>query len=353
MKKVFFLIFLTAFAGTTFSQQIPKEPNKQLRQLVKYLEEKGAEVRHQQTTMWGDGVTHTWSSDLYSVKKDRELVFDSICKTFNSLDKVASEFYHYECHAGKRDTTKYSLSFYRDADKTDCIKGDTCDNYKVYYETAHFSRYWGCRYFSHSFTTPTGIDWEDIHPFDTISFKEQIQPIIDSFMALKGAKAYPVYWRHEGGYDYKKYKDLISWSYSDEHKSQGLTTGTHYFIPLKHKEAVDALYKQLDSLTYNYVNNHPQQKYTYTFTKKFPGIHTGYPTTIVEGNCRPYAYIEEEDNYDHEYNLRFLQFEDGYHILSITTKGDIWIPYEWYKLKSWVNGERVYLKGMKPKPRDL
>ena len=245
------------------------------------------------------------------------------------------------------------MSFYRDADKTDCIKGDTCDNYKIYYETAHFSRYWGCKNFVHHFISPTGNDYEDLNPFDTIAFKAQIQPIIDSFTALKGAKAYPVYWRHEGGYDYKKYKDLISWSYSDEHKSQGLTTGTHYFIPLKHKEAVDALYKQLDSLTYNYVNNHPQQKYTYTFTKEFPGIHTGYPTTIVEGNCRPYAYIEEEDNYDHEYNLRFLQFEDGYHILSITTKGDIWIPYEWYKLKSWVNGERVYLKGMKPKPRDL
>ena len=245
------------------------------------------------------------------------------------------------------------MSFYRDEDKTDCTGKVSCDNYKDYYEYANFSYYWGCKNFVHHFITPTGNDYEDLNPFDTIAFKAQIQPIIDSFMALKGAKAYPVYWRHEGGYDYKKYKDLISWSYSDEHKSQGLTTGTHYFIPLKHKEAVDALYKQLDSLTYNYVNNHPQQKYTYTFTKEFPGIHTGYPTTIVEGNCRPYAYIEEEDNYDHEYNLRFLQFEDGYHILSITTKGDIWIPYEWYKLKSWVNGEKVYLKGMKPKPRDL
>lgn len=350
MKKIITLIFLTALAGTAICQQIPQEPNRQLSQLADYLEQKGAQIKHEQSTMFEPGITHSRSSDLHSIKKDWDLICDSICKTFNSLDKVASKFYHYECHIDKLDTIKYSLLFCRNADKTDSMKGDSCDNYKEYYESASFSLYRGCRYFTHTFTLPTDIDnRENIHPFDTTAFKSQIMTVIDSYITLKGAKTYPVYWRHD--HDIDDTNSLISYVYNEFDEHIGLTTGTHYYIPLKYKEEVEKLYKQLDSVAYNYVNNHPEQLYTYTFTKKFPTTHTGDPTTIVEGNCRPFAYIDNEENYSESYNLSLLQLDDGYHILSITTKNELWIPYEWNKLRSWINCERIYLKGMKPTPK--
>jgi len=36
--------------------------------------------------------------------------------------------------------------------------------------------------------------------------------------------------------------------------------------------------------------------------------------------------------------------EDGYHILFLRNKGDRWIPKDWPKLKSYINGEMVYRK---------
>ena len=54
---------------------------------------------------------------------------------------------------------------------------------------------------------------------------------------------------------------------------------------------------------------------------------------------------------DASYELKALADDTGFYILSINTKGELWIPRNWPRLKSYVNGERVYLKGMKPKEK--
>ena len=44
------------------------------------------------------------------------------------------------------------------------------------------------------------------------------------------------------------------------------------------------------------------------------------------------------------YELKCFLDEDGFHLVSITTIGELWVPKDWQKLKSWVNGKRVELK---------
>lgn len=44
------------------------------------------------------------------------------------------------------------------------------------------------------------------------------------------------------------------------------------------------------------------------------------------------------------YDLKALANNAGFYILSINTKGELWIPREWPRLKSYINGERVYRK---------
>lgn len=47
---------------------------------------------------------------------------------------------------------------------------------------------------------------------------------------------------------------------------------------------------------------------------------------------------------------RGWQEEDGlYHILTLNSKGVHWVPRDWASLKSYINGEKVYIKGMEPK----
>lgn len=51
---------------------------------------------------------------------------------------------------------------------------------------------------------------------------------------------------------------------------------------------------------------------------------------------------------DSDYVLKTVADDKGFYILSVNTTGELWIPKDWPKLKSYVNGERTYLKGMKP-----
>ena len=98
-----------------------------------------------------------------------------------------------------------------------------------------------------------------------------------------------------------------------------------------------ALCRCLDSLAHDYVDKHPEQLYRYYFTSSFP---SGKLKDIVQG--------PEYSRDPKSYNLSCMRDGDGFHILSITTDSELWIPREWTKLKSWINGEKTYLKGMKP-----
>ena len=105
------------------------------------------------------------------------------------------------------------------------------------------------------------------------------------------------------------------------------------WFKIVNKEEAEALYKQLVSLAYDYINAHPEQPYRYRFTSRFSYINL---VDVVEG-------VNYGDD-DEAYFLSCMFDEDGYHILSLRNKGDRWIPKDWPKLKSYINGEKVYLK---------
>ena len=104
------------------------------------------------------------------------------------------------------------------------------------------------------------------------------------------------------------------------------------------EQDAEELYKQFIALAYDYLNNHPEQPYRYKFTSNFSYINL---EDVVEGI--------NYNNDDDEYFLSFMRDEDGFHILSLRNKGSRWIPRDWEKIKSYVNGEKTYIKGMEPK----
>ena len=167
-------------------------------------------------------------------------------------------------------------------------------------------------------------------------------------------KSYPIYWRHDEGYDDYVYlphgeeSDVairgglqfkVTHTYDDgeENKHTGLTTGTHYLIPKEKEPQALELLHRLDSISFAYVNAHPEQMYGYRQYKKY---YTGSWATMVSG-------IVHRNN-GRNYELHHFLDEDGFHIVSLVTLGEMWVPKDWQKLKSYINGERTYLKGMKP-----
>ena len=367
---------LLAFVATAVHSQ---ESNQQLRQLEKYLQEQGFSVGHDQSSgMEEKGVTHRFHALLYvfgvnpksmydskltaeqnqlrvhvadSINRQRQKrmldAVDSIRLCFARLGKDASESYLYEFHKNGTDTIKYSLSFKKDNDTLYSYRSGNAVYFHNAREAANFDYVRENRAdggsqsehgdYNHIYSVPNDIAWEDMRPFDYVAFEKRIAPVLKSVKKLKDTKTYPIYWRHDEGFDDNVGTDgkLISKTtrmsdYTDKH--YGLTTGTLYFIPRACEEEAKALYRQLDSLAYDYVEQHPEQYYRYNFTPGFSYRNLG---EMVSG---------QDIEGDSGYSLSSSADDKGFYILSFTTKGELWIPREWQKLKSYINGELIYLK---------
>ena len=370
MKKFLTIMLLATLSATAHSQ----EANERLHQLETYLKELEYGVSHEQSNTHERGITHRWrtsfpiyllphpsnngnmseeqrqkvihSIDSINARREQQMnkALDSIRIAFAALGKYASESYLYEYHKDGTDTIKYSLAFRQEEDS---LYSSRYGN-QVYFHNARevasfdyqknydaiYNRDNGYGSYQHVYTIPNGITWDDLKPFDFAAFEAQILPVLKTLKKLKGSKTYPVYWRHDEGF--KKMDDFIfhisRLSVYSDNKHTGLTTGTHYFIPAEHREEADALYKQLAKLALDYVNQHPEQPYEYRFSSRFPYLNI---TELVEGS----GWKSDTD-----YSLRCMRDDDGYHILCLTTQGELWIPRDWPKLKSYINGEMVYRK---------
>lgn len=381
MKKFFTIILLASVAIAARSQQ----SNPQLHQLEQFIQEQGYAVSHTQSTGTERGISHQWSTLLNayiihpqsaidstmseaalrrivhqydSINHLRRLhltqALDSIRTTFARLGKDASESYLYEYHKDGTDTIKYSLAFRRDDGALRTYRYNNSVYFNNAGEVALFdytrsndSDGWGATdwgYYSHLYTIPNDT-WDDMQPFDHAAFEALIAPALKAAKKLKGAKAYPVYWRHDEGFndDVGPNGNLVGKTVRQSdyghNEHYGLTTGTLYFIPIQHEAEAKALYRQIDSLAHNFVDSHPEQYYTYTFSSDFR-----------YGNLRDMV-LGQDFKDDSNYSLKALADDTGFYILSINTKGELWIPRDWPRLKSYVNGEMEYLKGMKPKEK--
>lgn len=379
MKKIFTIILLASVAIAARSQQ----SNPQLHQLEQFIQEQGYAVSHTQSTGTERGISHQWSallnayiihpqSAIDSTMSEAALrrivhqydsinhlrrqhltqALDSIRTTFARLGKDASESYLYEYHKDGTDTIKYSLAFRRDDGALRTYRYNNSVYFNNAGEVALFdytrsndSDGWGATdwgNYSHLYTIPNDT-WDDMQPFDHAAFEALIAPKLKDAKKLKGAKAYPVYWRHDEGFndDVGPNGNLVGKTVRQSdygpNSHYGLTTGTLYFIPIQHEAEAKALYRQIDSLAHSYVDSHPEQYYTYTFSSDF---RCGNLRDMVRG---------QDIKGDASYELKALADDTGFYILSINTKGELWIPRDWPRLKSYVNGEMEYLKGMKPK----
>lgn len=300
-------------------------------------------------------VTHQHSRDSIDAMRNKpmQMVLDSIRRTFSALAPAATESYMYEYHKEGRDTIEYSIAF-------DKEMGDSARSWKVnnavvfrnmrevgrlhYHTTITPTGTYGGAHYSHIYYEDNPLTWEQLQDFDAEDFQQLINPLFQAALKEKGVKSYPVYWRHDEGYQdgvgTGGLQFKTTW-YSDdgeENKHTGLTTGTHYLIPKEQEALALELLHRLDSISFAYVNAHPEQLYSYG---RYDRYYTGSWGTLVSGTVH-------RRNKGRDYDLNCFLDEEGFHIVSITTYGELWVPRDWPKLKSWINGEKNYFKGVKP-----
>lgn len=377
MKRLSALVLLAAFVAAAFSQ----EPNKQLQRLEEYLRQQGFSSYREQSSMWGRGITHKLGAGFHfyitdtppmhesmsQEQKERAIhandslnalrskimasSLDSIRHTFALLGAEAAESHLYEYHKFGTDTIRYSLALPQEMEE---VMPDSFSFRDPEIANFYYHRYKDTKgdggivesaSLSHLITVPSGIRRGDMKPFDINAFETLIQPELKPLMKKKGAKVYPVHWQHDAGFDDEVGKGLMykvttrSSPESEENLHTGLTTGSHYFIPVRYEAEATALCHRLYSLALDYVNSHPGQLYNY----KFMPSHFPYPGNLYE--------VVQADDWmgSNGYFLCLMKDKEGFHILSLKNKGERWVPKDWQKLESYINGEKVYLKGMEPK----
>ena len=389
------LIGLVVFTTAAFGQNA----NPRLGQLEDYLRQHSHGIEFTQKSDGDGDVWYSWRAELDAIGKDEnkpsitpgmnkeamlqtihiqdsinalvrrryEDAIDSIRTAFSSVRKDAAESYMYEYHAGSADTISYSVVFRNDAyedakfrtEKRRPEEGDNdsndwwfrpdldADSLDFYFNGLYQGPY---GHYSHYRNEPNGLTEEDRKPFDIAAFETHIQPALEPLLKLQGVKSYPVYWQHDKGYqdDVGSRGNLLYGISVYNIWPAGLTTGTYYFIPAQHQAG--PIFDRLDSLAYDYVNRHPEQPYAYHHIPIIlrinnrdgsysPGVFHHAQGDIVESDND-----DSDDTNSTKYNLRCFQDDDGLHILSITTKGLLWIPKNFQKMTRWVNGKATYRK---------
>lgn len=353
------------------------QPNERLQELEQNLQRLGFGVTHIQRS--SRGIEQRWTSHLHlsldqprltpgqwakwsndeqkdflrrndsirALQKQRtDEAIDLIRSSLSSLAGEASESYMYEVHNRECDTVRLAMAW-RDGNLAlNSWRGDGGVHYTGSREAVYFNyqrspgQEWASGMYTHLFTDPYPEPMGDIKSFDGEAFKAIIEPCLKRALRLKGAKRYPIYWRHDEGYEQSVGDDLIfkvthQSDYGDN-KHTGLTTGDLYFIPKTLESEAEELLSTLDSLAYDFTIPHYDQDYTYHFNPRFT---CGNVSPIVSGSNWP-----DKQPVQTEYGLSAYLDEDGFYFLVITTKGELWMPRNFANLKSWINGERVPLK---------
>lgn len=275
----------------------------------------------------------------------------------HNLDSISAlpdveESYHFESHHQGIDTIRYSIClhsgkgqrkhyndlqgyFYEDVPGTETVsfrydtKQKSCGR--------HFQG-WGTLVYSRTESVPEGksvaFDWEQ--------YMQAVAPILSQ----KGIAQRTFRWAQDAFHGDADKDYAFGYTINEgngRHNVKGETNGTLYFIPADQLELAQRVQQDLDSATQHYIYNHPQQTYEYNPNARFSPV-----ATDREGR--------------HEQMLRTMNLGEGwlqhfvfvcsdvrgYYFLFCDTSGALWVPRESLLLKSFVNGKKVYAKGMKP-----
>ncbi|MBO4551400.1 MAG: hypothetical protein J5733_11780, partial [Bacteroidaceae bacterium] len=152
------------------------------------------------------------------------------------------------------------------------------------------------------------------------------------------------FWQHDDAYsdsiwndneaDYRK--DWLNIVNYGEYAHSGMTEAKIYSLTEDQEPLAQQLLAAIDSLAQKFTN-YPQAKY-YEYHY---GVTLGWLNSMMLA-C--YAHRMQETN-----SIRVEAINHGYHFLILNTRGAEWIPTEWYRLKSFINGKKVYFEDLMPK----
>ena len=315
-----------------------------------------------------------------SISRKQVLLNNHFRNSLDSLMKIAEESYHYETHyKGEADTIMYSICLSnidggvkrRINNHGQVVYPDAIESISYDFNSGHYK---ADSYYQKKDTILEGVKTpiytkieqkidtiiggrgsfrytkaeliDEIRPFN----KEQYYQIIQPVLKQKGIKSWKFKWEINDDYEYNP-KEYTHGYYSiggpgvTSGPGAGTREGTVYFIPKKNKELGEKILSAIDSLTFNYINNNLEQDFYYRSNQHNEAKSGLDPNAWIELRHILSAHFDI-DNGDRVEVLVGCT-EAGYYIVVSENNGTNGFPTEWYRLKSFNNGKKEYIKGSK------
>ena len=275
-----------------------------------------------------------------SVLRVEKACFDkqvkAIRRTVSELQKEAQDSLHYENHTGGKDTIFYSLNFSRDSSR---VHKYSDDRYSYFYsdEFLDFLLESGKREdtfegrFGYTATLPRIDSYSDTYTWGDMNDD------IENLFEKHGISYRNALWQHDEAYsdsiwndneaDYRK--DWLSIVNHGEYAYSGMTEAKIYSLTEDQKPLAQQLLTAIDSLALKFTNCPQDRYYEYHYGVTLGGVNSSMLA------C--YAHHMSETN-----SIRVQAADHGFHFLILNTRGAEWIPTEWYRLKSIINGKKEY-----------
>ena len=265
----------------------------------------------------------------------------AIRRTLSELQKEAQDSCHYERHEGGRDTIFYSMNLSHDTSR---IYKYQEGNY-TYFNSDEFldfvleSGKKEDTYEGHLNYT-VSLPRIDLSPTSDVYTWKSLKADIECLFDKHGICHRNSLWQHDIVYSDSVWNSVPSdWigmgTYGDYAKS-GVTEATIYSLTEEQEPLAQQLLSQIDSLAMKFTEKRQECYYQYNYGVTFNGFT---PQMLA---C--YASHIPETN-----SIQVQAADRGFHFLILETRGAEWIPLEYLSLKSFINGEKTYFEGMKPK----
>ena len=346
MKRITFFLMLASLCVASQAQVNPK-----MSALFDQLTELGAyhEVVKFRSPHLPAHLTYRTNLYMYEVMPDEEKgrvkrQLAAVRQTLDQLQEVAQESYHYEVHKNGKDTIIYSMNLC--ADTTDVVKHQN-GNHTTFRSNE-------CLNFCY---TPWmgGSDMDGMLEY-TVTLpdedKEAVAPypltaLIDDMARLfkqHNIKPRKSYWQHD-----REYADSLEKARSNDYvikinfyngRKDGDTEATVYTLPEEQKELANQLLVEVSALAQKVAGTPQDFYYRYDDRKSFGKYYWGNVLWCWEP-------LDSTD--PKSYTISAIWDDYGLHFVLAQSRGNFWVPLDWYAVKKSVNGKKTYFKGLEPK----
>ena len=277
-------------------------------------------------------------------------IFGAIRHQLDSLMEFSEESYHFESHSHGTDTITYSLCLKNGEYSVAKIKAnDGTMFYPEALETVFFNytaspkacgkhiRGFGTLEYNKRLPLPGGKSYY----FDKEPYLETIKPLLKQ----KGIKSWNFKWTQSDDYDIdsNRYQEFESSERvgSFGPKNAGQALGTMYFIPREQEALANAVFTSIDSTTLHYTEIHPEQMFRYSYHVKERVIQ------YTESNNISGLFEGTTGKGNVSTRVLFGITPKGYYVAIADVENNFCIPKEWHVLKSFVDGKKEYVKGIR------